>query len=93
AAAECNEGVVRAANAVATHQPGHYNALDGFRCALPILRLSLDLGGLIRRAQGIQKINPAQFVDPYRVPMRVIHGLLGYRVPFKVGRAAFTVSR
>ncbi|MDP2185697.1 MAG: hypothetical protein Q8J93_09580, partial [Xanthomonadales bacterium] len=29
-----------------THQPGHYNALDGFRCALPILRLSLDLGGL-----------------------------------------------
>jgi dipeptidyl aminopeptidase/acylaminoacyl peptidase len=40
--------------------------------------------------EGHEKHNPARFVENWKTPMLVIHGLLDYRVPLGQGLATFT---
>jgi dipeptidyl aminopeptidase/acylaminoacyl peptidase len=50
-----------------------------------------DLGGPVwDKASDYQKFNPAAFVDNWKTPMLVIHGLKDYRVPYAQGLGAYT---
>ncbi|WP_430455417.1 prolyl oligopeptidase family serine peptidase [Rheinheimera sp.] len=50
-----------------------------------------DMGGPVwDKAADYQKFNPAAFVDNWKTPMLVIHGLKDYRVPYAQGLGAFT---
>jgi dipeptidyl aminopeptidase/acylaminoacyl peptidase len=50
-----------------------------------------DLGGPVwNKDSDYQKFNPAAFVDNWKTPMLVIHGLKDYRVPYAQGLGAFT---
>lgn len=50
-----------------------------------------DMGGPVwDKTTDYQKFNPAAFVDNWKTPMLVIHGLKDYRVPYAQGLAAYT---
>ena len=50
-----------------------------------------DMGGPAwDKSADYQKFNPAAFVDNWKTPMLVIHGLKDYRVPYAQGLGAFT---
>lgn len=50
-----------------------------------------DMGGPVwDKAADYQKFNPAAFVDNWKTPMLVIHGLKDYRVPYAQGLGAYT---
>ncbi|TXH95383.1 MAG: S9 family peptidase [Rheinheimera sp.] len=50
-----------------------------------------DMGGPVwDKSADYQKFNPAAFVDNWKTPMLVIHGLKDYRVPYAQGLGAFT---
>lgn len=50
-----------------------------------------DMGGPVwDKSTDYQKFNPAAFVDNWKTPMLVIHGLKDYRVPYAQGLGAFT---
>jgi dipeptidyl aminopeptidase/acylaminoacyl peptidase len=50
-----------------------------------------DMGGPVwDKTTDYQKFNPAAFVDNWKTPMLVIHGLKDYRVPYAQGLGAFT---
>lgn len=50
-----------------------------------------DMGGPAwDKAADYQKFNPAAFVDNWKTPNLVIHGLKDYRVPYAQGLAAYT---
>lgn len=50
-----------------------------------------DLGGPVwDKTSDYQKFNPAAFVDNWKTPMLVLHGLKDYRVPYAQGLGAFT---
>jgi dipeptidyl aminopeptidase/acylaminoacyl peptidase len=50
-----------------------------------------DMGGPVwDKSADYQKFNPAAFVDNWKTPMLVIHGLKDYRVPYAQGLGAYT---
>lgn len=50
-----------------------------------------EMGGPVWSADGdYNKFNPADFVDNWKTPMLVIHGMKDYRVPYAQGLGAFT---
>ena len=51
-------------------------------------------GGMAwEQAEAIERFNPVNHVDKWRVPMLVVHGALDYRIPDEQGIAVFTAAQ